>query len=128
MLRVTLEERPGLVGEVDVLIRLAETLPETGPSLRRVRPAVPHPHRLVLPELPAVRPRPVALSFDRAARATCVGLVGIALNDVGKHIDLGRAHQAHRGHPGVARLFHARVGGVGVLARASWPGFLAGRR
>src|SRR5262249_52601731 len=73
--RVPPEERPRLVGEVDVLVRLPEAGPEAAPDLRRVRPAVAHADRLVVPELAPVRPRAITLPLDRAAGTAGLGLV-----------------------------------------------------
>src|SRR5262245_4721865 len=91
---VAFEEVPGVFGEVDVLVRLAEAGPEAGPRLHRVRPRVAHAFGLVVPELLAVGAGPVALSFDRAGREAGVGRVGIALDDVEEAIDCGRAADA----------------------------------
>jgi hypothetical protein len=75
-----LEEGPGFVGEVNVLVVLAETLPEAGPRLRRVGRSMPHAGRLVVPELAAVGAGTVALALDGAGRATGVGLIGVAFH------------------------------------------------
>src|SRR6185312_11899193 len=49
-LGVALEEGPGLVGEVVVLVCLAKPGPEEARQLRRARPGVAHARRLLVPE------------------------------------------------------------------------------